>query len=203
MLERCGVPTGSRCLLPLLVVLAAALLAGSGSASSTLGTTTTLMSDVVHYLGAATLLGPVPASRQITVGVVLEGANAAAEDAYLAQLYDPSSSNYQQFLDPDAFNLQFGVPATTYQAAQTWLTGAGLTVTPVEGATTYLLATATAAQVSAAFGTPLNLYSAGGRTFYANAVAPTVPASLPIQTVLDLNDYAYFVTPRVGKTGTT
>jgi len=203
MLERCGVPTGSRCLLPLLVVLAAAILAGSGSASSTLGTTTTLTSDVVHYLGAATLLGPVPASRQITVGVVLEGANAAAEDAYLAQLYDPSSSNYQQFLDPDAFNLQFGVPATTYQAAQTWLTGAGLTVTPVEGATTYLLATATAAQVSAAFGTPLNLYSAGGRTFYANAVAPTVPASLPIQTVLGLNDYAYFVTPRVGKTGTT
>src|SRR6266536_5509851 len=138
MIERCGFPTGRRCALPLLVVVvvvAAAVLAGSGSASSTLGTTTTLTSDVVHYLGAATLLGPVPASRQITVGVVLENANGAAEDAYLAQLYDPSSSNYQQFLDPDAFNLQFGVPSTTFQAAQAWLTGAGLTVTPVEGAT--------------------------------------------------------------------
>ncbi len=49
-----------------------------------------------------------------------------AEDSYLAQLYDPSSSLYQQFLDPDTFNQQFGVPATTVQAAQSWLSGAGL-----------------------------------------------------------------------------
>ena len=56
---------------------------------------------------------------------------------------------------------------------------------------------------SPAFATPLNRYTAGGRTFYANAVAPTVPASLPISTVLGLNDYAYFVTPHVGKSGTS
>jgi subtilase family serine protease len=56
--------------------------------------------------------------------------------------------------------------------------------------------------VSALFGTPLNNYSAGGRTFYANAAAPTVPSSLPISTVLGLNDYAFFVTPRRGATGT-
>jgi subtilase family serine protease len=187
-------------------MLVVALLAGAalaGSASPAVGTTRVLTTDVVHHLDAATLVGPVPGAQQITVGVVLNNSNSAAEDAYLAQLYDPSSSNYQQFLDPDQFNQQFGVPGTTFQAVQSWLGGAGLTVTPVEGATTYVLATGTAAQVSAAFGTSLNRYSAGGRTFYANTLAPTVPASLPIQTVLGLNDYAFFVTPRVGKTGPT
>jgi len=191
--------TGRRNVLSLFVLaLATAALIGSASpanGSTALGTTTTLGNDVVHYLSAATLLGPVPASQQVTVGVVLNGPNQAAEDSYLAQLYNPNSTLYQQFLDPDTFNQQFGVPATTVQAAQTWLTGAGLQVSSVEGATTYLLASGTAAQISAAFATPMNRYSDGGRTFYANAIVPTVPASLPISTVLGLNDYAYFVAP--------
>jgi pseudomonalisin len=207
MTRHCGLPTGRRHVFSAFVLaLATAALIGSAApaqGSASLGTTTTLARDVVHYLSAATLLGPVPASQQVTVGVVLSNPNQSAEDSYLAQLYDPSSSIYQQFLDPDVFNQQFGVPATTVQAAQSWLAGSGLQVTSIEGATTYLLASGTAAQVSATFGTPLNRYSAGGRTFYANAVAPTVPASLPISTVLGLNDYAFFVTPHVGRTGTS
>jgi subtilase family serine protease len=199
----CSLPTGRRQVLSLFVLaLATAAFIGSASPARALGTTTTLTNDVVHHLSAARLVGAVPAAQQVTVGVVLSNPNSQAEDAYLAQLYDPNSSLYQQFLDPDTFNQHFGVSATTVQATQSWLSGAGLQVSSVEGATTYLLASGTAAQVSSAFGTPLNTYSAGGRTFYANAVAPAVPASLPIATVLGLNDYAYFVTPRVGTTGT-
>jgi subtilase family serine protease len=179
-----------------------ALIGTPASGSTMLGSTTMLSGDVVHYLSAATLVGSVPATQQVTVGVVLNNPNQAAEDSFLASLYDPSSANYQQFLDPDQFNAQFGVPATTVSAATSWLTAGGLSVSQPEGATTYLQATGTAAQVSALFGTPLNTYSAGGRTFFANALAPTVPAALPINTVLGLNDYAYFVTPRRGATGT-
>jgi len=187
----------------LALALAATALIGAASparGSMSLGTTT-LDRDVVHYLSAATLLGPVPASQEVTVGVVLNNPNQAAENAYLAQLYDPSSANYQQFLDPTAFAQQFGVPASTVSAVTSWLTGGGLSVSAPEGATTYLQATGTAAQVSTLFSTPLNVYSAGGRTFYANAAAPTVPVTLPVQTVLGLNDYAFFQTPRRGATG--
>ncbi len=143
-----------------------------------------------------------PASQQVTVGVVLSNPNQAAENAYLSSLYDPNSTNYQNFLDVDTFDQMFGVPASTVSAASSWLTAGGLSVSQLEGATTYLLASGTAAQVSALFGTPLNLYSAGGRTFFANAVAPTVPSSLSVSRVLGLNDYAYFVTPRRGTSGT-
>ncbi|HSX22451.1 MAG TPA: S53 family peptidase [Gaiellaceae bacterium] len=184
-------------LVSLLVLLLglAALVGTPASGSTMLGTTTTLSSDVVHYLSAATLVGSVPATQQVTVGVVLNNPNQAAEDAYIAQLYDPSSANYQNFLDPDQFNAQFGIPAATVSTATSWLTAGGLSVSQPEGATTYLQATGTAAQVSAVFGTPLNNYSAGGRTFYANALAPSVPSALPIATVLGLNNYAFFVTP--------
>src|SRR5258708_7802520 len=205
MNRRRGFRTRRLRLLSLLVLTLglAALLGAStpASGSTTLGPATTLSNDVVHYLSAATLLGAVPASQQVTVGVVLNNPNQAAEDTYLAQLYDPSSANYQQFLDPDQFNQQFGVPAATVSAATSWLTAGGLSVRQPEGATTYLAASGTAAQVSALFGTPLNTYSAGGRAFYANALAPAVPSSLSIATVLGLNNYAFFVTPRRGSTG--
>ena len=69
-----------------------------------------MTTDVVHNLGLATLTGPVPATRTVTVGVFLSNPNQAAEDAYVAQLYDPSSANYGNFLDPDTFNAEFGVP---------------------------------------------------------------------------------------------
>jgi subtilase family serine protease len=181
-------------------VAAAALIAAASPAQGS-AATTTLTHDVVYNLASATLLGPVPASQQVTVGVVLQSPNSAAEDSYLASLYDPGSANYQQFLDPDTFDQMFGVPASTVSAATSWLSAGGLSVTRPEDATTYLLASGTAAQVSALFGTPLSRYSAGGRTFYANVVAPSVPSSLPVSRVLGLNDYAYFVTPRRGAMG--
>ena len=122
MTRRCGLPSGRRHVFSAFVlVLATAALIGSAApakGSMSLGTTTTLTRDVVHYLSAATLLGPVPASQQVTVGVVLNNPNQGAEDSYLAQLYDSSSSLYQQFLDPDTFNQQFGVPATTKVVAE-------------------------------------------------------------------------------------
>jgi pseudomonalisin len=197
---------GRRRLAPaLFAALAAALVLGATSTaqgSTSLGATTTLTRDVVWNLSTATPLGPLPASQQLTVGVVLSNPNQAAEDSYLASLYDPSSANYQQFLDPTTFDSMFGVPASTVSAATSWLQAGGLSVTQPEGATTYLLASGTAAQVSTLFGTPLDDYSAGGRTFYANTVAPTVPASLPISRVLGLNDLAYFTTPHRTASGT-
>jgi subtilase family serine protease len=181
--------------LPLVVLAGAVLLVGSARPAH--GDTSTRLSQVVvHHLDLATLNGPVPAAQPITVSVVLTNPNQSAIDTYVQQLYDPSSANYQSFLDPDAFNTRFGVPASTLQSAQAWLQGKGLTVSSVEGATGFLLARGTAAQVSSAFGTTLNRYTASGHAFYANATAPTVPASLGVSTILGLNDFNRFHTPR-------
>src|SRR5258708_18640062 len=105
---------------------------------------TTLARDVVHNLGAARLQGPLDPSTQMTIGVFIANPNQAAMDAYLSSLNDPASPNYQQFLEPDEFQSQFGVPQSNSAAVASWLGGAGLTVTSVEGATNYLLASGTA-----------------------------------------------------------
>jgi subtilase family serine protease len=181
-----------------------AVLFGAGSpAHAGGGATTTLSNDVVHNLSLATLTGSVPATQTVTVGVFLSNPNQAAEDAYAKQLYNPSSPNYGNYLDPDTFNSMFGVPAANLQAAESWLQGAGLTVTPIESSTQYLLASGSAVQIEAAFGTPLNNYTAAGRSFYANTAAPTVPASLGISDVLGLNNFNRLHIPRVQATGAT
>src|SRR5258706_1952497 len=151
-----------------LVALVAVLVLGASSApagSASLGPATSLSNDYVQNLNLATLVGPVPATQTVTVGIYLSNPNQAAEDAYVKQLYDPSSPNYGNFLDSDTFNSQFGVPAANFQAAEAWAQSRGLTATPVESAQNYFLASGTAAQVQAAFSTPLNLYTAGGRDF--------------------------------------
>jgi subtilase family serine protease len=196
-------PRPRRALLALAAVGCAALLGAVSPAHAVGGATTTLSNGVVHNLSLATLTGPVPATQTVTVGVFLSNPNQAAEDAYAKQLYDPSSPNYGNYLDPGTFNTQFGVPAANYQAAQSWLQASGLTVTSVEGATNYMLASGSAAQVETAFGTPLNNYTAAGRNFYANTVAPTVPASLGISQVFGLNNFNRLHIPRVQATGAT
>ncbi len=169
--------------------------AAQGSAS--LGPATSLSNDRVQNLNLATLVGAVPSSQTVTVGIYLSNPNQAAEDAYVKQLYDPASANYQNFLDPETFNSEFGVPAASFQAAESWAQAKGLTVTPIETSTDYFLASGSAAQVESAFQTPLNVYTYNGRTFFSNTVAPTVPASLGIGDVLGLNTYNRWFTPRV------
>ena len=180
-----------------LAVLAAALLAVGSAAPASGDSGTHLGVASVHNLGLATLTGAVSPTRTVTVGVYLDNPNQKAEDAYVNSLYDPSSADYQQFLDPDTFQSEFGVPASNRAAVESWLQSKGLATTEVEGATNYVLASGSAAQVSAAFQTPLNTYTYDGRSFYANTVAPTVPSALGIGDVLGLNDYNRFFTPRV------
>jgi pseudomonalisin len=182
-------------LLALVAVAAAVLAPASVQADSTVQ----LTRDVVRNLNLATPVGPVAPTKQLTVGVVLKNPNEAAETAFLNSIYNPSSSNYHQFLTPDQFDARFGVPASTVQAATAWLQNAGLTVTTINGATNYLLASGTAAQVGALFHTSFARFDANGRDFTANLTAPTVPASPPIATVLGLNDYNRFSTPHVAK----
>ena len=119
-------PRSYRALLALAAVGCAALLGAGSPAARASGATTTLSNDVVHNLSYATLTGSVPATQTVTVGVFLSNPNQAAEDAYAKQLYDPSSPNYGNYLDPGTFNSQFGVPAASFQAAQSWLQAGGL-----------------------------------------------------------------------------
>jgi len=143
---------------------------------------------VACALSSATLVGPADPTRTIGIGVGLTGANPAGVDAYIASAYDPASLSYGQFLDPSEYEAQFGVPADRYSSTASWLASTGMAVQSVPGSSEYMLASGTVSQVQSLLRIQVNDYTSNGRAFYANANAPTVPASLQVIAITGLNN---------------
>ncbi|TMC47893.1 MAG: hypothetical protein E6J14_14235 [Chloroflexi bacterium] len=149
--------------------------------------TVVLSHNVLHGLASVTSLGLTDPSQTIGIGVGLEGANPAAETAYLAAEYDPSSPLYGQYLDPATYEQQFGVPSSRVGAAVSWLQSAGLAVQAIPDSSEYLLASGSVGQVEGLLGISFDNFTAQGRRFYANVNAPTVPAALQVVAITGLN----------------
>jgi len=58
--------------------------------------------------GQAPLLGRLPATQSMRLVLVLPHRNEAELDAFLKELYDPSSASYRKFLTVEEFTARFG-----------------------------------------------------------------------------------------------
>ena len=171
------------------VVLAALFLlpVSFGAAAGGAATDAVLVNNVLRTISHLTPVGPTDPAKVIGIGVGLTGANPSGEAAFLQAVYDPASPQYQQFLDPDTYEQQFGVPLTRLNQAVTWLTAGGLKVQTIPGSSEYLIASGTVAQVGKLLHVSFSNYQAGTLAFYANTTAPTVPAELQIYGISGLN----------------
>ena len=90
------------------------------------------------------------------------------------------SASYGDYLTPAQAQARFGATSAQIQAVESWLTGAGLTVTGVtSGAGGYVSVTGTVAQASQAFGVSFANYTdPTGQTARAPQSAATVPSSV-------------------------
>src|SRR5260370_26716742 len=79
--------------------------------------TVLLGNNVLHSISVLTPHGSTNPARVIGIGVGLQNGNPSGEAAYLAGEYDPASPLYHQFLDPDQYEQQFGVPSARFSAA--------------------------------------------------------------------------------------
>lgn len=94
----------------------------------------------------------------------------AAFDAYLAQVQDPASSNYQRWLTPSEIGARFGASDADIARVSSWLLGHGLRVEAIANSRTRMRFAGSAAAVGAAFGTQLHWYqTADGRKRMAPA----------------------------------
>jgi pseudomonalisin len=152
-----------------------------------------LASNVLYGLASLTSSAANPATP-MEIGIALSQPNPAGEQSLYQSLYQPGSPAYHQFLTPAQFNAQFGVSPQVYQQTVSWLQSAGLAVDPTVASSDYMLATGTVAQIQQAFATTIRQYQMGSTTFLANTVAPSVPANLPILSVVGLNTYQRFAT---------
>jgi hypothetical protein len=121
--------------------------------------------------------GSLPASRRLSLDVVLAPSNDGALQALLRTLYTPGSPGYHRWLGRGRFAQLFGPSRGEIGAVEAWLHHAGLPDTSVSGSSVRV--SGSVAQVSSALGTSFAAYRADtGSTGYLAQRAPLIPRSL-------------------------
>lgn len=134
--------------------------------------------QTVPLIRVAKSIGPASGQQQLHLSIGLQLRNQQELADLLSNMYNPRSSLYHHFLTPQQFAAEFGPTPAQQQEVIAYLRSQGLTVTHVAPNGLLIDANASVAQVEAIFGVTINNYQIGGRHFFANANAPTVPSSL-------------------------
>ena len=131
-------------------------------------------------IGPPRAVGLVDGASPVEFELALQMPGARELDAYLAALYDPSSSTYRRFLSAAQFGEQFGLPLARIATLEAWARSAGLAVLGGFVQRTALRVGGTAAQLTRIFGVRLEWYQdpLTGRTFYAPLDAAVIPPAI-------------------------
>ncbi len=161
--------------------------APTGSSSQAAGGASVMVSPA--WAKSSNFVGRVSAAAPVSLQVHLAMHDASGAKALLAQISDPESAQYAQFLSDADFAAKFGPTAADVAAVRAHLEGHGLQVTHVPSNNAFVSVTGAASQIEAAFGTRLGQYQVGADV----KQAPMDPVSLPsdvgarVLTVLGLS----------------
>ena len=136
------------------------------------------------------------AADPVNFRVYLSLRDKTAAEALARSLSDPRSSSYGNYLTPQQFNQRFAPASGDVAAVSSWLSGQGLTVDYTPSNNHYVAAEGTVAQVQAAFGVSLGMYSVGDKTLRGNGSELLVPSGLAdaIAGVVGIDQSAALVT---------
>lgn len=154
----------------------------------------TLTSQNVPLIQQARLLHAADASQQLDLSIGLRLNNAASLQQLLRAMYTPGSAQYHRYLTPSEFRQLFAPTDEQVQQVVSFLQAQGLTVQTIAPNHLLIDARGSVAQVQQAFHVKINTYQYNNRTFYANAQAPSVPASLQtlISSIGGLDNSAHY-----------
>ena len=160
------------------------------ASAQTVWTATATQGITVSQLVSAADYGPLPASQAITVRVVLRLQNQAALNTYIENINNPNSALYGESLTPAQFAATYAPSSAQVQQVVSYLEDIGFGNVTVEPNNLMIDADGTAAEVEAAFNTPIEQFSEFGTIVYGNTAAAQVPASLSgtVAAVLGLNN---------------
>ena len=136
--------------------------------------------------------GTLAGTNELRLAIGLPLRDAAGLDDFLAQVYDPTSTNYQHYLTPEEFTARFSPDESEYAAVVAFARTNHLTVTATQGNRRLLDVTGSAADIEKAFHINLLTYPhpTEHRDYYAPDAEPSVAAGLAIADVSGLNNYA-------------
>ncbi|HEX6881209.1 MAG TPA: protease pro-enzyme activation domain-containing protein, partial [Terriglobales bacterium] len=139
-----------------------------------------LRGNISPRLHRATDQGRLPAATPLSqMALVFRRSDAQqnALDLLLDQQQDPASLNYHKWLTPEQFGQRFGLSAADLSKITNWLQARGFRDIQVARGLDYVTFDGTAGQVESAFRTQINRYVLDGKSHYANATEPSIPAA--------------------------
>ena len=112
-------------------------------------------------------------------------------DILLQQQLDPSSPNYNNWLTPEQYADRFGLSPGDINRVADWLRRQGFTSVIEARSRTWISFNGSAAQVEAAFHTPIHQYLVNGEMHYANTAEPALPGAFRdvVMAIGALNDF--------------
>ena len=151
-----------------------------------------LPGHVPQVVSSLTANGLFPATNQLRLAIGLPLRDVAGLDNFLAQVYDPASPNFHQFLTADELTMRFGPTEQDYEAVKIFARSNGLTVTASYKNRLVLDVAGPAEAVEKAFHITLRTYRhpTGARDFYAPDSEPEVDAALPVVDIQGLSDFS-------------
>lgn len=112
-------------------------------------------------------------------------------EQFIAELHDPSSPNFHQWLTAGQFGERFGLAQQDLDTIQGWLQSHGFKVNVVYPSGVLIDFSGTAGQVRTAFHTEIHQLQVRGEKHMANMQDPQIPAALApaIVGIVSLNDF--------------
>ena len=142
----------------------------------------------------ATLVGPVPPTTVIQVGIGLPNRDRAGLQSFIDQVSDPANSNYRQYKTLTQLTADYGPLQSDYDALVSWATSNALSVVSQYSTRTLLDVSGTASAIEKAFYVNLNYYlRSDGTQFYAPDREPSLDLTPTVSGISRLNDVVRIV----------
>jgi hypothetical protein len=150
-----------------------------------------LPGHVPAVLPNLTAKGDLPATNLLRLAVGLPLRDRAGLDKFVAEVSDPASPKYRQFLTREELAARFGPTEADYESVVKFARTNGLSVSGRHSSRLLLEVTAPVAAVEQAFHVKLRTYRhpTEDRDFFAPDTEPSVDAGLPVVDIQGLSDY--------------
>ncbi len=171
--------------------IAVALAFGATAAAQAADVLTHHVRDAVSGKAAAQV-GSLSANQVMSLDVVLPVRDQAGLDAFVANVNNPASPTYHQFLTPAQFTARFGPTQNDYDNVVRYLSRNGLTITGGSRDGMDVQVRGSVAAVEAAFNVKMRTYQhpTENRVFFSPDREPTTALGIPLWHVSGLDNYS-------------
>jgi subtilase family serine protease len=142
--------------------------------------------------GVAPSVGRLPANQSMRIVLVLPLRNQAGLEAFLQDIYDPSSRNYRNFVTVDEFTARYGPSEEDYATVKQFAEAHGFQVVKTSRNRMNLDVVGSVASIEKAFHVTMGVYQhpTENRTFFAPDREPTVDMAVQLWAISGLDNYS-------------